>query len=376
MKKRNWQVALFDFLNVVLFTLLLTSACAGGDPPLDSENQTANADTDLDIDADGEPDSDGDAEADLDGSSDQDADGDLDGDSNQDDPCPVCCAGEVRCAGSDTLETCNDEGTAYLTTACEEASSCTAGSCEPDPICSPGDRQCATSTNVSVCRPDGMGYFTETCAPNEVCFAGVCEEGFRNGETCVEPGDCAGGICRCGATETCDAPSSPYCASDCSLTECSGDQVCWHSDGVSAAEYDHCLRSCDQICSINDRACHEVPTFINGERAWRGGCVPTDLRAVGQRCTSDKQCVNGQCVSDIFSQGVCTQRCEDTGCPSSTACVRLIRPGASGEHWCSPTCSGGTCPLSESSGDWSVECQTRPVYSNSGGGEATVCTPR
>lgn len=363
----------FVFLLSILFLFLLVG-CAEGEPqPIDSTGQNSD---DL-SDGDGE---DLDVDGDLGDDGDLNGEGDEEGDGDSEDPCSTCCPGDLRCGDDTTVEVCNEAGTAFTASPCPAGDICVDGACEAQPVCSPGDRFCSTSSAASVCRPDGMGYLIESCnASTEVCIGGHCLTGERNGEPCDMASDCAGGLCRCGSEEICIGSPTPYCASDCTLDSCTGDQVCWSSTGVVAAGYDHCLRSCDQVCSITGRACRQVPTFENGQPAWRGGCVPTNLKAVGTRCSSDAECVSGECSTTLFQDGICTHRCETKGCPSGTACVRNIRSGQSEQYWCSPRCtSAGFCPLAQSTtgSDWSVACNNRPVHSDWGGGIANVCTPR
>lgn len=351
----------FISLMIVLMTgLLIASGCAG--------------DSDLDNNGGGHGDGDGDQELDA-GPTDTGADDtglvDTGPDVEEDaGPCPVCCAGETRCSGSNTLEVCREDGSGYDGTSCDVGYICEDGACQQEPICTPGDRECHSSSQVNVCRPDGMGYVSETCTSGTICIGDECVSGAAHGSSCEEPEECAGGYCRCGSDESCALQHQGYCTLDCSSATCSGDQVCWKSNGVEAAGYDHCLRSCDTVCSLEGLSCTKVPTEVDGDPSWKGACLPPEIRGVGRLCESDDECVNGECRLDYYSNfGYCSHRCEDTGCPDDAPCVNLE---GNGEFWCTPRCtSGGThCPLVEDQ-IFDGSCNTRIAH---GGGTAIVCT--
>lgn len=342
------------FIALLFLGFGTVSACAGGgDDPIDMNQTQPDVGTADVIEDTSEPDT---------------------GEDVVEDPCPVCCAGETRCADAETVEVCREDGTGFdVSATCGTGEICEAGACEVEPVCAPGERYCHSSTQLLVCRPNRTGYLTESCPTDTVCIIDECVSGAMAGETCDEHDDCAGGTCRCGDEESCAPDRQPYCTTQCGAQSCTGDQICWQSAGVEAASYDHCLRACEQECSfLPDRQCLQVLTDNDGDPEWRGACLPTELRGVGQRCDTDDECVNGECRHGVYSFGFCTHRCETDGCPSRTACVNL---SLNGEYWCSPLCTdnGSHCPLfSAQEQEWNNYCAQRPAY---GDGVPTVCTP-
>ncbi len=348
-------------LSVLL--LLLTTGCAGGGGGLE-DNQTPDAGEDPDVGPHNTTEPDVAAEPDV--SDEPDAEEDI-----VEDPCPVCCAGEVRCAGQNTLETCNDDGDAWVASACGEGEVCEDDACALPPACTPGDSYCFSATQLVTCRPDGSGYVTETCPLETTCLGAECLSGLSSGHPCSDPDECAGGLCRCGDDESCILDHGGYCTNSCETDPCTGNQVCWDPDGVTAGGYPHCLRACDQACSLTGMSCTFVLADEDGEPEWRSGCLPPQIQAVGKRCQTDDDCVNGACRLDYYDDfGICSHRCEEDGCPPGTACASH----SNGEFWCSALCSGGVCPLaaehSDISMNWDVNCGTRLTPS---GSSVSVC---
>lgn len=345
--------------NLTVALVFMLAGCAGGDP--DDHNALA-AIPDAGID---QEDSGGQTPPGT-----QDPPDVIEGedDLGPSDPPPVCTADHKKCADENTVETCQPDGQGYLTTPCSSGQICVDGDCVIEPVCTPGETRCADNKNLLTCRPDGGGNLTTPCPGDEICFNDRCVSGSANGQSCQENSDCASGLCRCGAEEECPPNSKSYCTSDCSQNPCSAGQICWKNSGNDPDSYDHCLLSCQGVCSISGLDCAEIQTEIESEPTWRGACLPPGLKSVGTRCERDDECINGQCSSDYFGFGVCTHRCEDRGCPSKTACVKLT----STQAWCSPLCTDGGdhCALDKPNRIVS-SCQERNII---GGGQAIVCT--
>ncbi|MDP3235117.1 MAG: carboxypeptidase regulatory-like domain-containing protein [Myxococcales bacterium] len=121
---------------------------------------------------------------------------------------PQCTAGQRRCttAGAPGVETCDAQGTWYVTSQCPQA--CAAGACTAAAACSAGTVRC-NGTNIEICNASGTAWlYNQTCAV--ACTAGVCT------------GPCTPNQKRCNGNvpETCNAGGSAWVAAQSCMNEC------------------------------------------------------------------------------------------------------------------------------------------------------------
>lgn len=295
---------------------------------------------------------------------------------------PMLCAPTAKeCTGETSTRVCDDEGMSWVEMPCEEGDICEDGDCVMGPICTPGEATCLDASNRQVCRPGGVMFGVEACEAGTSCIDGTCLSGALNGTLCDAHDDCAGNKCHCGSmtAESCsDAFATPaYCTAPCtSNTDCSESEWCFSSQvhliTSQVANYNHCVPRCQGACAETELACQYIPTVDTpGVAAWAQGCYFKQVKEVGEPCDSDVECLGGYCLKDYFSTGLCSIRCEQTGCPENAACVELI----AGEKWCTPTCGdgispSGVCPLDEPEDRLDVTCAYRQKNE---GGSARVC---
>ena len=294
--------------------------------------------------------------------------------------CPVCCAGESMCQDGQTRLVCNDTGTGFDPVACggEEICDAGTGACAPKPVCTPGQAMCVDSLTQLVCRASGTGYSTVSCPASTSCVDGQCVSGNVNGQSCAVGADCAGGKCQCGDEEGCPASLSPaYCTSACAdSSACASDEWCLDASArhvnAAGADYDHCVSRCSTGCDVSGMSCRFAPIVDeSGQPGWGRACVWDALKAVGEACTADAQCVGGRCLLGYYNTGVCTSPCETQGCPEDAACVLI-----NDEYLCSPLCGTGSiagtesCPFDPDDSRFDVTCAPKSTY---GGGARRVC---
>lgn len=286
--------------------------------------------------------------------------------------CGVCCPDDVRCSSNGTREVCNASGTAFVENACPETQQCDGGTCVDRPACTPGETRCHDTSTLLVCRANGMGFSTEECGIDKACIDARCVSGHSNGTRCAADIDCAGGKCRCGANDNCPGPWNPtYCTNECvKSNDCSSNEWCL-SASLSPAPHNinHCVTQCDQSCAIDGLKCAHIPVHKeDGSLEWQQGCVQKELKSVGDKCSSDTECISGSCLEYFRDIKFCSNRCENSGCPSNSACVEL----ENNQFWCSLTCTGSTgakvCPLNQPTSQWGVGCKTLIIH---GGNTAT-----
>ena len=121
---------------------------------------------------------------------------------------PQCTAGQRRCttAGAPGVETCDAQGSWYVTSQCPQA--CSAGACTAAAACSAGTVRC-NGTNIEICNASGTAWlYNQTCAV--ACTSGICT------------GPCTPSQKRCNGNvpETCNAGGSAWVAAQSCAYEC------------------------------------------------------------------------------------------------------------------------------------------------------------
>ncbi|MCB9506613.1 MAG: hypothetical protein H6700_10115 [Myxococcales bacterium] len=274
-----------------------------------------------------------------------------------------CEPSSITCAEADgvaVVRFCSRCGFVLRDTACDELEvceeadgagrcrACTGDECPILDSCTAGARSCLDYNTVQICGRDGTIDSVADCPAGRRCFEGSCgQTGGDTGDACslnIDPSNgCNGHICLCG-DEFESAVSDPLCAEPafasgyCSTIDCAtngcvpGEEICADfgpSGRLNGGTY--CVATND--CSVRGRscgptgfACEELPTRTGSSPiAWQLGCWDADLHTIGETCTSDADCLGGECrTSNVGGADVsyCTMRCgPDAACPSFAACV-------------------------------------------------------
>ena len=292
----------------------------------------------------------------------------------------VCIVNETSCIDPQTLGRCRPDQMGYDPMPCAQGTTCLNGACSTEPACVAGSLECLDDQTVLRCRQNGEGYIQMTCEPPLNCGEGMCTDKLPSGSGCTTDDECASGNCRCGA-DTDDGCPPSLGGGICTNTSCVADGCgmsghCLASDQVptGGADYDHCVRSCSESNSCpTGSKCVALPVRIGGGVEFRDACYFSGVKGFGEDCTTESECLSGACLTDYYSTGSCSRRCDNDGlCSEGSACVELI----AGQFWCSLTCGDGSisgtqpCPLDVPVERFDVTCK---ILSIQGGGVMRVC---
>lgn len=263
-----------------------------------------------------------------------------------DDECGHPVGNAQRVCGND--ERCDTDGIDAFCRPCEE------GECQEEDDTPPEPTECdgtntqpfCTSWNTHMrCQADGTWSSESTCPASQRCNRGYCAGGAQPASRCANDGVCSGGFCICGAGYTASNPSEclagmslGFCSNRSCLTDgCPDTQHCASFLGRSQARGGSiCLpkNNCTQrgqACTVDSRqlTCSEVPVKAegaDGPTTWALSCFTMTLKEIGDTCTSNAECVGGNCLlTNVGSTPVryCAAPCErDDECPSYAACVQ------------------------------------------------------
>lgn len=294
---------------------------------------------------------------------------------------PICGAGTTVCLSDTQVGECRADGLDYNTTSCTEGTTCANGACVRDNVCTPDSLECLDDRTVLRCRQTGEGYIQTTCPEGLNCGDGVCTDKLPTGAGCNADDECASQNCRCGAATDDGCPEAlggGICApTSCPAAGCGLSGYCLAASEVptGAADYDHCVRGCTSRNPCpNGAKCVELPVHTANGVAYESACYFPNAKGFGDTCSADAECLSGACLTDYFSEGFCSRRCEaDGACAADAGCVEL-RPN---EYWCSLLCGDGSitgtdpCPLDVPIDRFDVTCK---VLSKLGVGALRACS--
>lgn len=281
---------------------------------------------------------------------------------------PFCTPSDNGCADENTTRICAPDGSEFIEEACQDDEECENAACVVPPDCEPGTRQCGDATTLWICRPNSK-WRSEACHEGESCVDDTCISGVPNGQPCQAHDDCAKGICRCGAEESCDPVGGvavePYCTETCTPGSCGSGEVCLSSTDFPAGGQDHCVQTCNQTCALDGMTCASIPTRDSGSLTFEPACVPEGVIDIGQECdaSSADACTGGICLEDYLAADFCTSECSGD-CPEGTACVKLKTDNDA--YRCIPTCKANVCPLA----GWGVSCKSDRDFNDD---DVSVC---
>jgi hypothetical protein len=215
-----------------------------------------------------------------------------------------CTANGDCCSGNCLNGACQPGACTSDNQACTSDNQCCGHVCGTNKTCTPANGSCATLGN--------------TCKQNSECCSSFCENGIcaqpsycgQDGEICLIPADCCGGICTIVSGKTyglCTQP--PSNGAQCKAID---GVVCSSSDNGDAGFLDSGLPACGGACCSRDCAPWGPTHVLICQPA--SGCHP-----VGDLCTKDTDCCGGQGTSP-------TQTCNKSGsdpvgvCSNPTGC--------------------------------------------------------
>ncbi len=203
----------------------------------------------------------------------------------------LCTDGTFQCFGN-VSAACAAGGKSYNVTQCGTDKFCnaTTGKCEAT-VCEKGSSKCAGSDSSNVCNADGSAVTVKTCLASEKCMAGICVSNSCGGTqqkcgwnavlTCTAK---AWGLQNCKADEMCD-PATFACkarACDGSTTQCSDDKATVAICSPTGDAWQTQACSAGQACF--DGICHAL---VNGTTVEDTGSSSTDGDAVSGNDAKD-----------------------------------------------------------------------------------------
>lgn len=273
---------------------------------------------------------------------------------------------------------------------------CNGAECPPEePECTPSSRECLDFNTVAVCDSEGFIDSVSDCPSGRRCLGGSCSSpGAATGEACsvnIDPNDgCVGHLCVCGEEYLaaggigCDLPglSGGYCSTvDCRANGCDEENEVCADFAVSGAFAGQSLCVSRSRCAEIGRGCGlrsgftcvELPGRTTaGALEWDLGCWPDLVPTIGEACTSDADCLGGDCRQRTVSGdsvSYCAAACgSDADCPSHAACVE--DPDRAGAFACLALGNDVNCPRMES--EPLHIARTSPIRTFDGGSES-VC---
>jgi hypothetical protein len=295
------------------------------------------------------------------------------------------CGNLVSDEACDQLEVCDDSTGVAVCRACE------GDECPEIIDCVPSTRSCANFQTVQVCGTDGRVESTQPCPAGRRCFDGECgPEGGVTGAACTEDrgaGGCRGLLCVCGPGWQADFGAAGctgdladgYCSTEnCVENGCDpGNEACLAIPGSPFGDTSFCVlkagcTSRGAACGDGFR-CEELPGPVSprADVSWTLGCWRPDVTPLGAECTSDADCLGGECrVRNVSGATVsyCASPCgADATCPSYASCVE--DPDGGSGYVCLANGDGAACPRLSTQPIW-MQDRTQNRY---GGGQARVC---
>ena len=154
----------------------------------------------------------------------------------------ICEPGETRCSGINTMDVCNDDGTAWELTPCPVGQICdTNTNLCAEVTCRPGDVvSCASQNSIFVCNDTGTGQVEQPCEPDFFC-------------------DFVGGAFAC--TDQICEPGETRCVGETGNEICNEEGTDWVSGEVCADGTQCDEGACRSLCEINSK----VSSFLGCE---------------------------------------------------------------------------------------------------------------
>jgi len=186
-------------------------------------------------------------------------------------------------------------------------------------------------------RHDGGTAVSQTIALEQLCASDSCMPQQLAGWTCSAANQCQSGSCV--QNHCCDGP----CSDACGACDVPGDfGTCSPATESSRGDPDCAPFACDGTLTTCPDACSShadcaAGYFCNGS----GNCVT--LKSNGQTCSSELQCLSGNCANGYCCDSDCGGACRACNLPGSEGSCTLRPAGATGSPSCSPyVCSGSS----------------------------------
>jgi len=256
----------------------------------------------------------------------------------------VCSVGDTRCGSESTVETCNEEGTAWVASACMDDETCRAGVCET-PTCEPGASTCLDFETVSICDEDGTRWLDKGCYRRPQCARHVAPLGCTCIDDRCEPRICGPGTVACAPDgerwqrAVCNAAGTAWVMVE--SLHCAPHLACVDSSRCTTPACDVGELRCNvhngnlERCADNGRE-FELATVCADSDSWcfegadGPACEPRVCEPRTVRCV-DGESGREQCARDGLGWDeilACTHGCAEGRCIAEV-CVEGARCGTS-----------------------------------------------
>lgn len=251
---------------------------------------------------------------------------------------PNACENNSGCGSSGTGCSCNASGACLRGqgSTCSAANQCLSGNCVDgvccDSACTGPCKACtaalSTSSQNGVCANIAALSTdtspTTTCGGSTGCSGSdcVCQPGtgscLDRAGTCATAADCPGDFCV--ENQCCDSACNGVCESCLAALTASADGVCAPIDVSPPAPDSQPATLCtgSEGCAGDNCACQPNTASCLGDR--------------GSTCTSDSQCILGNCVDGVCCESACNAACD--------ACSSALTGAADG--FCRDILASGT----------------------------------
>ena len=216
----------------------------------------------------------------------------------------VCDPGAKWCVGTVPFY-CNEEGTESTEGEdCSDQDVCTEGD-----GCANGECKATTQTDCE----DNNPCTDDFCDPVEGCYAQFNDDPCDDDNECTEGDRCDGGNCVSGETLTCD------CAFDSDCAGYNDEDLC---NGVLHCHEGFCIINPVTVvdCPESENQCLVTSCAPETGECNEGFVEDGEECDDGLDCTSDDQCLEGECVGELLA---CDDGnpCTDDTCDDEAGCV-------------------------------------------------------
>lgn len=233
-----------------------------------------------------------------------------------------CAAGQSKCEnenGVSYVYSCNVNGFYVKSQRCDGG--CSGNACNAN-VCTRGQVRCASSTEVETCSNDGTAWVKSSCWTGESCSNGVCGTSTSvtkspDGTQCNTNAQCSSGSCV-------PTPYGNYCGTTTAARCTTGQNTCEVEGNTSyvfscnANGFYVKSERCDGGCSSG--ACLAGVCKANESRCTDGGvevCNAAGTAWSKQSCWTGQVCQEGVCVNSPTASCDLSANCNN----SSTVCV-------------------------------------------------------
>ncbi len=202
----------------------------------------------------------------------------------------------------------------------EAAVKCTSANCSG---CCAETGECVGPPKQNAQACGGMGGACRVCLPQQLCSAGSCVRNPDAGVilddagtvTDMDAGQRDSGPAQCGArSQACCANQTCFLTLSCQRGIC--DVAMTNDAGPCGSQGQACCAS--QMCTAPNTTCNGTNCVVTTPDA---GQDAGPLKATGEGCALDRECIDGACLVLGFNAGYCTKACTtSTDCVAGSQC--------------------------------------------------------